>query len=316
MALRSTHRIHLGSKARQFSVLVGQSAVEPVLGEAGEVKSPPDGELGLTFVGHSTFVVQLARRTVIVDPNFARWLMVLKRQRTPGVALRDLPPIDMVLLTHAHMDHLHKPSLRRIIRETIARTGVAPMAVTPEHVGDLLRGMGFREVVELNWWESHRTMGLEIIHTPARHWGARMVSDTHRGYGGYVVRGGGHSVYHAGDTAYFEGFREIGEKLKPEIALLPIGAYSPDHFRSVHTSPEDALRGFVEMESRWMVPMHYGSFRLSHEPMEEPVPRLLVAALQAGVRDRIRVLKEGVTEFFDQDEVSAVELPDKAVRAV
>ncbi len=304
---RNQHRIHLASKARQFSVLVGQSVVNPVHGETRHVVTPRPGELGLTFIGHSSFLMQMQGRTLVVDPNFARWLVVLKRQRKPGIALRDLPAVDVVLLTHAHMDHLHKPSLRRIVQQAIAKTGVAPIAITPLHVGDLVAEMGFREVRELDWWQSSNVLGMEIVHTPARHWGARMVSDTHRGFGGYVVRAGEHSIYHAGDTAYFPGFREIGERLRPEIALLPIGAYSPEHFRNVHASPEDSLRGFQEMGSRWMVPMHYGTFRLSHEPMEEPVPRLLVAAHQAGVRDQVRVLQEGVTKFFTPESSEASE---------
>lgn len=301
---RNRHRIHLASKARQFSLLVGQSVVNPVHGETRHVIAPHTGELGLTFIGHASFLMQIEGRTLIVDPNFARWLVVLKRQRKPGIALRDLPAVDVVLLTHAHMDHLHKPSLRRIVQQAVEQTGQAPIAITPLHVGDLIAEMGFREIIELDWWQSSNVLGMEITHTPARHWGARMVSDTHRGFGGYGIRAGEHSIYHAGDTAYFPGFREIGERLNPEIALMPIGAYNPDHFRNVHASPEDSLRGFIEMGSRWMVPMHYGTFRLSHEPMEEPVPRLLVAAHQAGVRDQVRVMKEGVTEFFTPESLA------------
>jgi len=109
---------------------------------------------------------------------------------------------------------------------------------------------------------------------PSRHWGARVIKDSHRGYGGYVLRSGKHSVYPAGDTAYFAGFREIGKRLSPELALLPIGAYNPEQFRNVHTSPADAMRAFLDLNSRWMVPMHYGTFRLSHEPVEEPLQLL------------------------------------------
>ena len=122
--------------------------------------------------------------------------------------------------------------------------------------------------------------------------------DTHRGYGGFVLRGGKHSLYHAGDTAYFEGFREIGARLKPEVALLPIGAYHPDSFRRVHTSPEDAVQAFLDLGARWMVPMHYGTFRLSYEPVGEPVPRLLADARRRGIERKISVLEEGVTKFF------------------
>jgi L-ascorbate metabolism protein UlaG (beta-lactamase superfamily) len=125
-----------------------------------------------------------------------------------------------------------------------------------------------------------------------------MFSDTDRGFGGYVLRAGAHSLYHSGDTAYFPGFREIGLRLSPEIALLPIGAYHPDNFRTVHTSPEDALQAFQDLGSRTMIPMHYGTFRLSYEPMDEPIERLREAADRAGVAARVRVLSEGETTFF------------------
>jgi L-ascorbate metabolism protein UlaG (beta-lactamase superfamily) len=105
-------------------------------------------------------------------------------------------------------------------------------------------------------------------------------------------------VYHAGDTAYFSGFREIGQRLSPELALLPIGAYNPEQFRNVHTSPADAMRAFLDLNSRWMVPMHYGTFRLSHEPVEEPLQLLAQEAAGAGVKDRVVVLEEGVTRLF------------------
>ena len=122
-----------------------------------------------------------------------------------------------------------------------------------------------------------------------------MFRDTHRGYGGYVIASPQHSVYHSGDTAWFDGFREIGQRLAPQVALLPIGAYYPDAYRTVHTSPEEAVRAFVETGSRWMVPMHYGTFPLGREPMDEPLKRLRAEADRLGIEDRIRILKEGGT---------------------
>jgi L-ascorbate metabolism protein UlaG (beta-lactamase superfamily) len=150
----------------------------------------------------------------------------------------------------------------------------------------------------LQWWEAARMGGVEITATPANHWGARIIRDMHRGFGGYVLRSGKHSIYHSGDTAYFEGFHEIGNRLKPEVAMLPIGAYHPPSFRAVHTSPEDAVQAFCDLKARWMVPMHYGTFKLSHEPMEEPVQRLRVDAQRHGIADRVLVLEEGVTRLF------------------
>jgi L-ascorbate metabolism protein UlaG (beta-lactamase superfamily) len=132
--------------------------------------------------------------------------------------------------------------------------------------------------------------------TPCKHWGARLFKDTHRGFGGYVIKGGGHALYHSGDTAYFDGFTKIGKLLKPEIALLPIGAYRPDSYRGVHTCPEEALQAFLDLGAQRMIPMHYGTFRLSQEPMDEPVERLLAAASKEGVGASVCVLPEGETD--------------------
>ncbi len=288
----------LRKRAAQFGRLVRRSAVTPRTGQTHKPKLANHGEVGVTFIGHASFFLQMGSQNVLIDPNFARWLFVLKRLRQPGVRLRDLPSIDLVLVTHAHFDHLHRPSLRAIVQHTRRRRGRPPIIVVPNQVFDLVSDLGFDDVVELDWWNSYRHRGLTVTHVPSRHWGARILKDSHRGYGGYVLRDSEHSIYHAGDTAYFPGFREIGRRLAPELALLPIGAYNPPSFRSVHASPADATRAFLDLKSRWMVPMHYGTFRLSHEPMEEPLQLLRAEAKSAGVADRVVVLEEGVTRFF------------------
>jgi L-ascorbate metabolism protein UlaG (beta-lactamase superfamily) len=125
-----------------------------------------------------------------------------------------------------------------------------------------------------------------------------MFNDTQRGFGGYTIASpNGPTLYHSGDSAYFNGFAEIGRRLHPHIALLPIGAYFPDTYRTVHTSPEEALQAFVDLGAQSMVPMHFNTFRLGREPMEEPLPRLLAAATKTGIRDRIMPLAEGQTWF-------------------
>ena len=220
------------------------------------------------------------------------------------------------------MDHLNRPSLRAITREMRRRGFNAPVAIVPQGVEDLVADLGFARVETLEWWqrielkspphaEANRAQlvpiepgehlgrrtepeSLTITATPARHWGARMFKDTHRGFGGYVIESAsGPTIYHSGDTAYFGGFAEIGRRLRPEIALLPIGAYFPDSYRAVHTSPEEALQGFVDLKADVIIPMHYGTFRLGREPMEEPLPRLMRAAEKAGVGDCVAALGEG-----------------------
>ena len=288
----------LRRRARQFGRLVRRSVVTPRTGEIHRPALVTNGELGLTYIGHASFFVQIGGLNVLIDPNFARWLFVLKRLRQPGIYVRDLPAIDLVLVTHAHFDHLHRPSLRAIVQQTRRQRSAPPSIIVPHHVFDLVSDLGFEDVIEVDWWNSYRHRDVTVTHVPSRHWGARIIKDSHRGYGGYVLRSGKHSVYHAGDTAYFAGFREIGQRLSPELALLPIGAYNPPSFRNVHANPADATRAFLDLNARWMVPMHYGTFRLSHEPIEEPLQLLEKEATAAGVQDRVVVLKEGVTRFF------------------
>jgi L-ascorbate metabolism protein UlaG (beta-lactamase superfamily) len=234
------------------------------------------------------------------------------------------------LLTHAHMDHLNVPSLRAICRSMRKRHLRTPVAIVPNGVEDLVRNLGFERVESLRWWQftqlvdlprgsacprtdgtsSRDTAGpgdgiadsspITITAVPARHWGARMFNDTHRGFGGYVLQcSSTPSIYHSGDTAYFPGFAEIARRMHPAIALLPIGAYFPDSYRTVHTSPEEALRAFVDLRAEVMIPMHYNTFRLGREPMDEPLPRLLRAAERAGLGERVIALEEGSTWIAD-----------------
>ncbi len=289
------------TKLRQLWKLVRESHATPILGEPQKPVLADGEAAAVTFIGHSSFLLQTGGLNVLIDPVFATRLILLRRQRRPGVLVRDLPRIDAVLLTHAHMDHLNRPSLRSVTREMRRRGLPGPIAIVPNGVEDLVRGLGFSEVRELRWWEStvlHTQNGASVSVTasPAQHWGARMFKDTHRGFGGYVLQAeGSPTIYHSGDTAYFDGFTEIGERLRPEVALLPIGAYFPDSYRAVHTSPEEALRAFIDLGAGVMVPMHYNTFRLGREPMTEPLPRLLAAAKSAHIAEKVKPLAEGET---------------------
>jgi L-ascorbate metabolism protein UlaG (beta-lactamase superfamily) len=283
------------TKLDQLLQLVRESHAQPMTGQPKPLELVGENELGVTFIGHSSFMLQVNGKNLLIDPVLTKRLVLLRRQRRPGVQLKDMPPIDVVLVTHAHMDHLSLASLRRVVRATRRLTGRAPEVVVPWGVKDLVQGLGFSRVHEMKWWEELELQSLRVTMTPCQHWGARMFRDTHRGYGGYVIEGGGQSVYHSGDTAYFGGFAEIGRRLQPQVALLPIGAYFPDSYRAVHTSPEEALRGFVETGAEHMVPMHYGTFRLGREPMEEPPVRLMAEAQRLGVEQSVKVLEEGKT---------------------
>jgi L-ascorbate metabolism protein UlaG (beta-lactamase superfamily) len=247
-------------------------------------------QLGITWIGHASFLIQTAKHNILVDPNWANWLVVIRRLKRAGLALHDLPNIDLVLITHAHFDHLN----RRTLRQVAARQPI----VVPAGVGNLVQDLGFEKVHEMKWWDTWSFQGLEITFTPAKHWGARVLHDRHRGYGGFHIRYKGRSVYHMGDSAYFQGFKEIGERLEPEIALIAIGAYEPPSFRDVHISPEQGLQVLKDVGAQTMVPMHFGTYRLSYEPLHEPAQRLLLAAAKTGQLSQIRFLIEGMPQIF------------------
>ena len=293
MAYGLRDRKFVVTKLGQLVRLVRESHERPMAGASRKVEVAGQDEVGVTFIGHSSFLLQMGGKNILIDPVFAKRLVVLRRQRRPGLALKELPAIDAVLITHAHMDHLNLPSLRRLVVATKRLRGVAPEIVVPRGVEDLVERLGFARVHGMEWWEERVVAGLRVTMTPCKHWGARMFKDTHRGYGGYCISGGGATVYHSGDTAYFNGFKEIGRRLRPDVALLPIGAYFPDSYRAVHTSPEEALRGFVEVGAEWMIPMHFGTFRLGREPMDEPVVRLRAEAKRLGIESRVKILEEG-----------------------
>lgn len=262
---------------------------------AGQHSSPrfptlQEGQVALTWIGHASFLAQFTDLNILIDPNFANWLFLLKRVKRAGMKIDDLPPIDLVLLSHAHFDHFHRPTLRRIPSPKIA--------VVPWGVGDLAKDLGFGRIIELQWWESFSHGDWKVTLTPSKHWGARTLHDHHRGYGGFILEHQGRRVYHAGDSAYFHGFKEIGRKYPPEIALLPIGAYYPDSFRHVHMGPDQAVKAFSDLKAKYLIPMHYGTFRLSFEDMDEP-PRWLIELCHAAeISEHLHILQEGIPQIF------------------
>jgi L-ascorbate metabolism protein UlaG (beta-lactamase superfamily) len=249
------------------------------------------GEFQVTWIGHASFLIQTEGLNILVDPVWSRWLGILKRVRNPGLEIEDLPPIHAVLITHAHFDHLHLRALSRI--------GSGQPIVVPRGVGKLVRGRGFGEIIELDLWQKAQVGPLEITFTPSKHWGARIVHDVNRGFGGYLIRNeSGRTVYHCGDSAYFEGFTRIGGEADIDLAMMPIGAYEAMSGRDVHLNPEEALGAFGDLKAKHMVPMHYGTFPLGGEPMDEPLKRLRAASAEQKLEKSVTVLTEGKPEKF------------------
>lgn len=225
----------------------------------------------LTWIGHATFVLRLGGVLVATDPIWSTSIHgAVRRLVPPGVALEACPKLDVVTISHAHFDHLDLPTLVRLGRDVLY--------VVPKDNADVLRDAGLDRVVELDWWESHDVGDLTITLVPAQHWSMRRPWDRNtRLWGGFVYRSPEGTAYHAGDTAFSEDvFRAIAERF-PAIdwAMLPIGAYEPRWFmQAQHMGPEEAVRTWELLGARHFVAMHWGTFRLTDEPLGEPPERV------------------------------------------
>jgi L-ascorbate metabolism protein UlaG (beta-lactamase superfamily) len=240
------------------------------------------GEPLVTWVGHATWLVQLGGKNLLIDPIWAKAISgVVKRNCEPGVRIEDLPRIDAVLVSHNHRDHMDAPTLKRF---------TSSLAIVPTGLGGDFRKLGYANVVELEWWQAHALGDTVVTFVPSQHWSRRGLSDSNDTlWGGFVVAGGDRRVYHSGDTAYFAGFREIGQRLGPiDVALLPIGAYDPEWFmRKQHMNPEDAVHAFRDLKARRMLAMHWGTYQLTDEWLGEPPEKL--KALLSGAADAQKV---------------------------
>jgi L-ascorbate metabolism protein UlaG (beta-lactamase superfamily) len=227
----------------------------------------------MAWIGHTTFLINLEGTLILTDPMFSRKAGVsllglttlgLPRIVPPALALRDLPRPDLVVLSHAHMDHYDLPTLRRLPRDV-------PVVMASD-TRDFADGIGFQQIEELAWGESAEVDGVRIEAVPVRHWGRRYPWDRERGYNGLLLTKHRRSVLFGGDTAYTERLPAALAGRPPEVAMLPIGGYDP--YIHSHASPEQAWDLFRAMGSRYLVPMHWRTFRLSRERPFEPYERL------------------------------------------
>ena len=226
------------------------------------------GRDALTWIGHATYLVQLGGRTVITDPILSPRVAIVPRNAPPGLTHETLPHIDVVTVSHNHYDHMDLPTLARL-----ARAPEPPAIVVPTGLAAAMRKIGYRDIFELGWWQTAEVRDLAITLVPAQHWSRRGLTDTDETlWGGFVIEGGGVRAYHSGDTAYFSGFAEIGRRMGPiDAAMLPIGAYDPRWFmRAQHMNPEDAVQAFVDLGAKRFFAMHWGTFKLTDEPIGEP----------------------------------------------
>ena len=263
-------------------------------------KAPELGasDAAVTFVGHATFLIQTRVGIVLTDPMYSRragpfGLLGPRRVRNPAIRFGELPEVGMVLLSHGHYDHLDLETLRRLAKR------FDPVVVSPLGHAALVRSTGIKRVVELDWWGESAQGGLRVTLTPAQHFSARTPWDRNRAlWGGFVLQTEGARIYFAGDTAYAGFFPEIRRRFAPfDLALLPIGAYEPRWFmKSVHMNPEETVKAHAELGSPPAVAMHFGTFQLTPEGIDEPVRALERALDAAGVpRERFQVLAHGAS---------------------
>lgn len=265
----------------------------------GPPPAPGPGAIAATFVNQSTFLLHLGGVRVLTDPVWSeraspvRWAGP-RRARPPGLAFETLPPIDLVLLSHNHYDHMDLPTLRRL------QERFNPPILTTLGNRYYLRRRGLTRAQELDWWQSlEGPRGMKITLTPARHFSARGPFDrNHTLWGGFLLRSGPAQVFFAGDTGYGPHFHTIAGRAGPvDLALLPIGAYEPRwFFEPAHMCPDEAVQAHLDLTPRLSIGMHFGTFRMTDEAIDDPARALARALAQRGVEPaRFRVPGFGET---------------------
>lgn len=252
----------------------------------------------ITWIGHATWLVQLEGVNILTDPQFSDRASPVafagpRRLNPPGVAFEDLPPIHAVVISHDHYDHLDRSTVQRLA------AAHRPRFIVPLGLTAWFASIGIPDAQELDWWDSTWVEGVTITATPVQHWSARTPFDMNRRlWAGWAIAGGARRLFFAGDTGYYDGFHRIGERLGPfDLALVSIAAYEPPSVMALtHTTPEDALRIFADVRARTFVAMHWGTFDLAEEPIDEPPSSLIAAARAQDLpEDRVWLLAHGET---------------------
>ena len=257
--------------AREVGRPIGSPALQP------DPRRWPDSGLYATWLGHSTVLLKVDGTTILTDPVFSNRVglsvgpvtLGLKRLVAPAAPLSHLPKVDLVLLSHAHMDHFDLPTLRRLESPTTT-------VVTALKTSDLLRRWRYGRVQEIGWGERARVGAVSVRGIEVKHWGARMRTDVYRGYNGYVIEAGRYRILFGGDTAVTPAFRALRSTRPIDLAIMPIGAYNPWIYN--HCTPEQAWRMGNDAGAERFIPVHHQTFQLSREPLLEPIERFYAAA--------------------------------------
>ncbi|HEY0005459.1 MAG TPA: MBL fold metallo-hydrolase [Pyrinomonadaceae bacterium] len=253
-----------------------------------------DEHLTVAWLGHATVLINFYGTWLLTDPalrshigvNLAGMTIGPRRLVQPALKIKELPRLDAVLVSHSHMDHCDLGTLRRLPRSI--------HAVVQKGNSDLVRR--FKQASELSWDESVEVKGARIEAIEVNHWGARKLTDRHRGYGGFLVQKNGRALVFGGDTAYTKAFASLRQRVPIDLAILPIGAYNP--YIYAHASPEQSWTMMREMGARFILPIHHSTFRLSREPVQEPIIRLLTIA--GSERRRVALTEPGQTWTLEE----------------
>jgi L-ascorbate metabolism protein UlaG (beta-lactamase superfamily) len=275
-----------------------EQVIDPIFPPPGE--TPPD-RISATFIGHSTFLVQVGGVRILTDPIWSERCSPVsfagpRRARRPGQTLEALPDIDLLLVSHNHYDHMDLPTLRQV------KARWSPRVVTGLGNARHLAKADIRKPVELDWWQSTDCGPARVTYVPSQHFSSRGLHDRNRSlWGGFVIEARGLTVYFAGDSGYSPDFAEIGRKFPNiDLALLPIGAYEPRWFmRQQHVNPAEAVLAHLDLNPRRSLGMHFGTFQLTDEAIDAPVLALREARAQAGIAERdFDVLAFGETREY------------------
>jgi L-ascorbate metabolism protein UlaG (beta-lactamase superfamily) len=226
-------------------------------------------DVTITWIGHSSFLIQMNGLNIVTDIVWAKRMGLESRLSEPGLTPKQLPEVDVVLISHSHYDHLDIHSLKKLKGN--------PVFLAPIGLKGFLNRKGFLPTEELSWWSSTTIKDVKFTFVPAQHWTKRTLTDTNTSHwGGWVIESSGKTIYFAGDSGYFDEFKKIGEKFTIDVALIPIGAYEPEWFMGPqHINPEEAVQAFLDVKAHFLIPMHYGAFRLADDTPKEAIDRLI-----------------------------------------
>ena len=278
----------------RFKAFYNEESVIPVSIDWEPVKR--SNGLSITFIKHASVMIKDLDKYILVDPIFFGLFRFFKDFSPLAFDIKEIPLPDHVLITHGHYDHLDKPSLASLGKET--------HVITPMGYNDIFNDLGMNRRTQMDWFDTYKDGKLEITLLPCNHWTMRnpLVGPNRSLWGSFLVKtASGATIFISGDTAYFDGFREIGEEFSIDLAIFNLGAYEPRWFMATsHINPSETVRAFRELQARHLLIVHWGTFRLGDEPVHFPPNDLRRELEEEGLLDRLVDLKHGQTLFYDR----------------